>query len=274
VRWTPAADGQSGLAGYDVDVDGRRVASVPAGTTELALGSVPDGTHGVVVTARDNEGNGAPGAARGFGVDATAPVPPVQHTPAAGAVLRSSALAFTVAPATDAASGVTAWSLAVDGRSTTVDAFGRVTGVPLAEGSHSWTTGAVDGAGNAATSAPLAFTIDNTKPSVSILARKRVSVVAGGARLELRASEPASVSITLSATGKAVGRLHLKARRAGAELGHRDIRLGTAAQKVKIAVKKATLKRLRRAHGLRLRVTVVATDDAGNRRSVILAGVA
>jgi hypothetical protein len=42
---------------------------------------------------------------------------------------------------------------------------------------------------------------------------------------------------------------------------------------VTLPVKRVTRDRLRRAHGPRLRVTVVATDAAGNRRTAVLSAV-
>jgi thermitase len=139
VRWSASGDSGSGLAGYDVAVDGRPVASVGPAVTALALGSLADGTHSVVVSARDGEGNRAPSAARAFGTDATPPVPPTLRAPAAGAVLRASTLAFVLAPATDAASGVATRSLTVDGRPVALDASGRPAGPGLADGRHTWT---------------------------------------------------------------------------------------------------------------------------------------
>ncbi|MCW2994602.1 MAG: hypothetical protein JWQ18_2097, partial [Conexibacter sp.] len=238
----------------------------------LALPALADGQHTVVVTARDRDGNGAPSAPRSFGIDATPPIPPAPKTPAPGAVLRASALAFTTAPATDAISAVASSSLTVDGKPATLDAFGHLLGTKLADGAHSWSTGAVDAAGNAAASPAVPFTLDDVAPRVTILASHRVRVAGRGVRVKLRASEPGRATITLSATKKPARRLHLRLRKGVAVLGRVEVALSGAAQTVTLRVKKATLRRLRHARGLRLRVTVTVADGAGNHRSVVLAG--
>jgi hypothetical protein len=206
-------------------------------------------------------------AVRTFGTDATPPVPPALRAPAAGAVLRSSVLAFALAPATDAASGVAKRSLTVDGRPVAVDASGRLAGPGLADGPHTWAASAVDAAGNAAASAPVAFTLDDTPPAVALADGRRVRVVAGGVRVRLRASEAATAAVTLSAPRP-------RGRRGVAALGRRTLRIGPSARTVTLRVKRATRDRLRHARGLRLRVTVVATDAAGNRRTAVLSAVA
>ncbi|HEV7751233.1 MAG TPA: S8 family serine peptidase [Baekduia sp.] len=272
VRWTPATDALSGIAGYDVDVDGRRLGSVPATTTELPVTGLPDGAHTVVVAARDRDGNSSPSAPRGFGIDAKAPTAPTPTTPGTGAVVRSAVLAFTATPAVDDISSISAQSLAIDGRPATTDALGHLPGPRLTEGPHTWSTAAVDAAGNAASSAAVPFTIDDTAPRVVLGAARRVRVVAGGASLQLRASEGAGASVTLAASGSAARKLHLHARSGVVVLGRSSAQLATGNRTVKLRVRSSTLRRLRRAHGLRLRVTVVATDVAGNRRSAVLAG--
>jgi thermitase len=272
LHWTPSTDALSGLDGYDVDLDGRRLASVPPTTTNFTLPALPDGAHSLVVTARDRDGNRSPSAPRSFGVDTKPPVPPTPGTPAAGAVLRTAALAFTMTAAVDDVSAISAQTLVVDGHPATVDGLGHLVGLALPDGAHSWSATATDAAGNQAVSATLPFTIDNVAPKISILSRRRVRAVSRGASFRLRSSEPATAAVTLAATGKPAHRLHLHARKGVAVLGRATIELGTSAQTVKIRVGPSTLRRLRRAHGLRLRVTVVATDVAGNHRSVILAG--
>ena len=264
VRWAASDDAGSGLAGYDVAVDGQPVGSVGSGVTALALGSLADGTHSVVVSARDGEGNRASSAPRTFGTDATPPVPPALRTPAQGAVLRSSALAFALTPATDAGSGVASRTVAVDGRPAALDASGRLTGPALDDGPHAATASAADAAGNAATSPPVAFTIDDTPPDVALAGGRRVRVVAGGARVRLRASEAATATVALSA----------RAHRAAAPLGRQTTtRLGPAARTVTLRLPRAARDRLRHTRGLRLRITVVVTDVAGNRGTVVLSAV-
>ena len=271
VRWTAATDGRDGVVGYDVDVDGRRIGTAPAGVLELALPTLSDGEHSVVVTARDGAGHRAPSATLAFGTDATAPAPPAPRAPAAGATVRRDALAFAFGTAADAASGLRDSGVLLDGRRVTLDAFGRPrTAVPLADGPHRWLTVASDNAGNAGTSAPIAFTVDDHAPAVSLLGAGRLGT--GGVTVRLRADEAARATVTLAASPSAARRLGLRASHGIARLGTASVELGTTSRALKVKVRRATLRRLAGRRHLRLRVTVVATDGAGNRRSVVLTG--
>jgi thermitase len=273
VRWTAATDGQSGIAGYDIDVDGRRVGSTPTNVTAFALPALGDGQHSVVIAARDGEGNRTASAARAFGTDATAPTPPAPQSPAVGTSVRRSALAFAYAPAADAASGLRGTSVMLDGRPVTLNAFGKLaTHIPVADGSHQWSTTATDNVGNAAASPAVAFTVDDAAPRVSLLGSGRLRIVSGGVTVRLKSGESAHATVTLAASRTAARKLHLRVRHGLARLGSTSADLGASPRTLTVKVKQATLKRLRRLRHVKLRVTVAATDGAGNGRSVVLAG--
>jgi thermitase len=271
-RWSAATDGQSGLAGYDVDVDGRRVGSTAAGVTELALGALSDGQHSVVVTARDGAGNRAPSAPQAFGTDRTAPTPPAPRSPAAHAVVRRPALTFAMTPAADAASGLFATTVLIDGKVAPIDAFGHsALAASLADGHHVWSTSARDRAGNAAASAAIPFVLDDAAPKVSMLGAGRLRIISGGVTAKLRTGESARATVTLAASRPAARELHLRVRHGLARLGQATARLGTSPTTLKVRVARRTLRRLEGRH-LKLRVTVLATDGAGNHRSIVLSG--
>ena len=273
VRWLAATDGQSGLAGYDVDLDGRRVAGLPAGATQWGPPPLGDGRHSVTVTARDAEGNRAAAVARTFGIDATAPTAPAPQTPAAGSFVRREALTFFTAPAVDAASGLRGQAVLLDGRPVALDAFGRLAGrVTVADGPHQWSTSAVDNAGNVGASRAVPFTVDDAAPSVSLGGSGRLRIVSGGVALSLRSGEPARATVTLAAGRQAARHLHVRLRHGVAKLGATTTQLGTAAHTVQLRVKRTLLRRIKRSHRLKLRVTITAIDQAGNRRSTVLAG--
>ena len=72
LSWASSEDRESGLGGYDVEVDGAIVARVPADATSYVSGELADGPHVWSVAAVDAAGNRRSSAARGFRVS-TAP---------------------------------------------------------------------------------------------------------------------------------------------------------------------------------------------------------
>jgi hypothetical protein len=135
-------------------VDGVRVGTATAnasGAWSLALAEpLAQGAHTVTATTTSAAGNtSAPSAPRGFTVDSVAPAPPEVVTPADGATVRPGELSFS--GRAEAGSTVT---VLVDGTvvgTTTADQAGQwsVNSLyTLAEGGHTMTATATDGAGN------------------------------------------------------------------------------------------------------------------------------
>ncbi|MDF9878643.1 glycoside hydrolase family 9 protein [Cellulosimicrobium cellulans] len=75
VTWAPSSDAGSGVAGYDVLLDGVRVATTP-GTGQALTGLAPETTYRVALVATDRAGNAsAPGPAAIFTTPATSTGP-------------------------------------------------------------------------------------------------------------------------------------------------------------------------------------------------------
>ena len=137
-----------------------------------------DGAYTLVVNARDAAGNEASLTLQ-FALDATLPTISVQQ-PVAGSILRG-ALATTL-QAQDA-SGLAQVQFSVDGgiwnpaavQDANAGLYAGALGM-LVDGPHSLTGRAIDDFGNTATSAAVAFVVDNTAPLIAI-----AGVVDGGA---------------------------------------------------------------------------------------------
>jgi subtilisin family serine protease len=150
--WSPAADAQSGVAAYELRVDGGTVATVDAGSTSaIPDEALPEGRHTWDVVAWDGFGNESASAARALVVDRTPPGAPVPRTPAAGAGRTVGLVELTWRAATDGLSGLAGYRVEVDGApAASVVPTVTAARVRLTAGRHSWRVVALDLAGNAA----------------------------------------------------------------------------------------------------------------------------
>jgi hypothetical protein len=117
-----------------------------------------------------------------------------------------------------------------------------------------------------ATATPPAQAADTAAPRVRIAAAKRQTMQKlrrRGLKLIVRSSEASRVTITLSIDRGTARQLGLRSRTIGSAT--RTMPAGRAMMLVKLTPK--ARKALRHAHQLRLRVTVKATDAAGNHRT-------
>jgi len=115
VQWAATDDALAGLAGYDVFVDGERVAA-GIDATELTLPALADGAHTWRVVAIDTVGNERASAVRTVEVDTTAPVARVRAVP--NPVLAASDVVLDASGSTDADAGALVrheWDLDGDG---------------------------------------------------------------------------------------------------------------------------------------------------------------
>ena len=136
-------------------------AAVPC-TSPWATGTVAEGSHTVVVRSRDSSGVLGGSASVSWVVDLTAPVDVLLTGPV-------SPLASSTANFTFIATGATTYGCSLDAAaSVACTSPYQLTGV--ADGPHSLTVSASDGAGNAAQPAVALWTVDTTAPAAPTLA--------------------------------------------------------------------------------------------------------
>ncbi|HET6689337.1 MAG TPA: hypothetical protein VFG74_00585, partial [Miltoncostaeaceae bacterium] len=202
-RWSPSADGGSGLAGYALTLDGAVVASVPAGaTTATVPGGVPEGRHVWTVTARDAAGNPRGATPRSLVVDRTGPGAPRLSAPGARARVAGPSVTLSWSGAADALTGVSQYRVLVDGAAVrTLPGTSRVATVRMGLGAHVWQVQAVDGVGNASAAPARALTVTRARPRASArrIALRPVRAVRAGRRpvVRLALGKPGRVRFTV-----------------------------------------------------------------------------
>lgn len=192
-----AADAAS-VAKVELLVDGTIVASATNPPYSLAWDSttVADGSHILTARATDAVGNVTTSGARAVTVDNTGPTIALSD-PAAGATVSGSAVIVS-AIASDGA-GVTGIEFLVDGTAVATDATApysiRWNSTSIADGSHSLTARATDGLGNIRTSSALSVIVDNSGPSVTLIAPADAATVSGSAvAISATATDPGGIS--------------------------------------------------------------------------------
>ena len=164
VTWT-ATDATSGLANYEIRLDGGSAIGLPSTATSYTFSGLGDGPHSVELTAFDAAGHST-AVTRSFAVDTVSPVLAIL-TPSPGLVGSSSVdVTWT---ASDSGVGIDHFELSFDG-GTAVALPASATShtlTGLADGGHTIALTAFDQAGNFE-SQSVSFTIDTTAPSVTI----------------------------------------------------------------------------------------------------------
>ena len=166
LSWNPSDDpGGSGIARYEVRVNGKLFGTTGPATTSFTPGppdnaTIGNGTHTWNVTAVDAAGNTRQSATRTFIFDTIEPTPPAPLAPADGArVGPRPTLSWSAS--SDSGSGVAGYDVEIDGVATRVGA-GVTSFTPasdLAKGDHSWRVIAIDGAGNRAAGPTRSFDV-------------------------------------------------------------------------------------------------------------------
>jgi len=168
LSFTANAADDVGVVRVDYYVDGLIKGSATAAPYAFSFNSIPmaNGNHALVAKAYDAAGNVGTSATVIFAVnnpDTTAPTVAAKVTGAMGTIL------FTAVASDNR--GVTRVDYAVDGTpsgsSTTGTSYSvSFNSMTLSDGRHTLVAHAFDAAGNMGTSAALAFSIDNTAPTV------------------------------------------------------------------------------------------------------------
>jgi hypothetical protein len=210
---TPPITG-TGAAGSTVTVvvDGVTVGTAvvnAVGQWSLLLPTaLSDGTHSIIVSAKDDAGNLSMSSAPvSFTVDTRAPLPPLVTTPVAGSTITTASPVYAgiaeanaqvrvevdgVVVGTVTASSTGQWSLPAP--------------APLTDGAHQVRATAIDAVGNtSATSQPVSFTVDTTAPLTPVITAPASASSTSNPRPPITGTgEPGSI-ITVVIDGVAVG---------------------------------------------------------------------
>ena len=271
ISWTAASDAISGVAGYDVSLDGNPATRVGASTLSFdPPQALTQGVHSWTVKAVDNLGNASGGLSGGFFVDTVAPGKPENAEPAAGGASRDRTPRLSWDAVTDRGAGLDSYEVTLDGGAPVrVDGTSFVPGKALDDGTHEWSVRAIDKAGNASAPAGGEFTVDTRAPQARVAAS---STSSGRLRVRCRTNESGRCSVKVIAGPKTAKRLHL---------GRRTVTLGSASSTVKkpgrtISVKLSSRARraLLRFGAARVTVRLTVTDSAGNVKRTAVTAVA
>ncbi|MHA7630708.1 Ig-like domain-containing protein [Corallococcus sp. M7] len=178
------------------------------GAWSCTSSTLTDGPHTISVTARDAVGNTSPARTVSFTVDATVPDAPVIATPANGSVLP--AAPTTYSGTAEPGSRVT---VTVDGTplgTVTANNSGEWSvspGPALADGGHTVTAVAQDGAGNNSPVATSTFSVDTTAPDAPVFTSPAPNATVTTALPTLTGTADLGSQVTLVIGGTSYGPL-------------------------------------------------------------------
>ena len=170
--WSASSDAQSGLAGYDVYLDGTGSidASVGAGATSWTSGSIADGAHTIGVRARDLAGNVRDaGSAFPLAIRVDSSAPTASNSSPANAAWTTDSTPTLTWSASDA-NCLARVSVYLDNLVTpvAVASGSESSWTPasaISEGTHTWRIDAVDAAGTTTSSSSTTFNVDTLAPN-------------------------------------------------------------------------------------------------------------
>ena len=169
--WNASSDQESGIAKYQLFVDGSldRDDISGAATSTTPLTPIADGARTWRIRAVNGDGLTTDSATRNLTVDTTPPDPFALLSPADGAIVTSATPTLSWQASADSGSGLSEYELYVDGSLNQDGIAPGTTAIspsgPLLDGSHAWRVAAIDGVGNVRNSATRSFTVDTATPS-------------------------------------------------------------------------------------------------------------
>jgi hypothetical protein len=262
LTWNAASDATTGVAGYDVSIDGGATTRV-SGTEHVPASALREGRHTYTVRAIDGFGNAAPAVTGTVLVDTTEPREPQNLGPRA---TRDTTPRLTWDASTDGedGSGVARYEVSLGGldpipvaAGTNALDFGQV----LEEGDYVWTVRAIDNAGNASRLARRTISVDRDRPALSTRVR---ALGVGRLRLRCASDETVRCAIRVLASRSVSARLGLDRRKT--TLTRRTTRAARR-RTVTLRVNSRARSALLRTGAVPVRVRVTAIDLAGNRSS-------
>jgi hypothetical protein len=187
--WLASSDPESGLAGYDVVVDGAVVATTAQFGRILNMATdLGEGHHTWQVVAVDQGGLRTESASRGFTIATTPPGAFGLTSPADMALQVTARPTLAWGSAADGGGGISRYEVMIDGLKVGETTSAKTTFLTsnLTEGSHSWKVTAVDRAGKRTDSAERSFTVDTSPPQPFDLVNPAQGGLVGTTRPEFR----------------------------------------------------------------------------------------
>lgn len=141
---------------------GAIVQDIVTTSDQLSLSALGEGDFAWGVQARNSVPSVSAFAYRSITIDATAPTPPVQTSPASGATLPDGTFQFLWQSGQDALTSTSDSLIVRNGLAQIIRALGGLSGMhadSLGTGTYTWTVKTVDAAGNAAQAGPIPFAV-------------------------------------------------------------------------------------------------------------------
>jgi PKD domain len=199
-RWEGASDSGSGVASYEISLDGTMLGTVDSAARTFDWpGDVADGQHTVVVRALDGAGN-AREATSTYGQDRQEPTDPTWVSPADEEVVSTARPTLTWTASTDERSGLAAYLVKLDGKTVRVsaEATSFTPDFDLPDGSHRWRVLAEDNAANRTPDSDgpwavrRAFRVDTRPPAAAIVADPNPTLEDQAVRFDASGTVPAA----------------------------------------------------------------------------------
>ena len=206
LAWEAASDATSGLAKYQLHLDGalNRDNVLTSTIFITPTGTLTDGLHTWNMVAVDHAANSRQSSAtNSLTVDTIAPLTFTLASPATGAYTNTASPVFFWEGSSDTTSGLAKYQLFVDGtlnRDNILTSANSITATgALTDGVHTWRVVAVDNAGNSRESGSSnSVTVDTVAPSPSQVSV--TGVTTGTATISWSSSEAASTLVEYGAT--------------------------------------------------------------------------
>lgn len=203
LSWSASRDA-AGVAGYEVYVDGNRIAQTTNTQVAVVAG---DGAHTWQVKAVDPSGNSRLSNTATFRVDSTAPTTPILKAPA----VAGGTVTVSWSPSADTGSGVRDYTVLVDGAP--VLSTGATTATaPVSPGSHQVVVRVSDNAGNVASSAPMSVAVATTTPVKKLTPAQKRALAKARAKAKAKAAAKARALAKARAKAQAKARAQAKTR--------------------------------------------------------------
>jgi MYXO-CTERM domain-containing protein len=197
--WSAASDAVSGVARYFVTIDGGAPTKITE--TEFKAENLSDGPHTFEVYAEDVAGNVGSSTQYSFTVDSSAPTAATVTSPATGACVDPSSVAYAFEPCADDQSGITDVRVLIDGTPAgpSVPA-GTTSGTAnlsiLPAGTYTVGLRCTNGAGLSVDSATVSIKINKTAPTCALTRIDASTTDTSEATVTIEVTDPSGCGVS------------------------------------------------------------------------------